>query len=156
MEKLLAEGDSGLCEEEYQSNPQANERRTKGNHAKVAKCPCCKRSVEKCNRWHGEKENRLGKRILLGPGCADCYELFVAGDFQHRTDVDVGSFEKCCRALSNGNETQEKDVSTARAVKCRTEELSSTPEECTEVVRSGWRVVTEYRGYSQQQFKHWT
>lgn len=121
--------------------------------ARVAKCPGCSRTCEKCPRWHGERESRQGKRVFDGPGCEDCYKLYVDADMDKRSDVDCSSFEKFCAAMSSGrHEAVATDFAREKEVRDDGARLQCKATNMEDATEAGWRISVDYRGYSQKQF----
>jgi hypothetical protein len=130
----------------------SQDKRTRRQVYKVTKCAPCGRPVEMCMRWAQESTSKTGKRTLEAPGCKDCFDLFVDGDYTLRTDIKVGNFDEFC-ALTETSELFHNEVRTSIKVRQKAERRQFHDEECCLLVMSGWRSEEHYIGIKAKDFE---
>lgn len=154
--RMMAEPDEGgyvLNEDGADEEVSAPEKKKKkvGKAFKLSKCPVCLKSVEHCGKWSAESTTKQGKRILEGPGCWDCLQLYEDGNYSMRSDRKMQTFTNFCDEASR-NESFRNELQSALQIQSKAAKRSFDDEECCWVVQEGWRAETYYEGVSVKTF----
>ena len=141
-------GRAGAAEATTQAPPRKKLRKV----YKLSKCPVCQHSVEACAAWVAESKSRVGKRILEGPGCLRCADLYEDGNFKYMKTRKLDTFEMFCDACEKDQSFRES-CQVAQRVKDKTSKRSYENEECTLVTLEGWRAEDSYVGVTSKNFQ---
>ena len=128
------------------------EPQTKKAKYNMKKCPCCLKSVEACPKWCAETNNKAGKRVLHGPGCADCFRTYHVGNYDLWTTKKLGAFDLFCAECESDPSFRE-GFQTAMLILIGNAEPSFFKSKCTMLSNEGYKAYYRIEGLTMSQFK---